>query len=493
MPETIEKPLRKSVRGLKASVLAQGVNLVLTIIKSLLFTFFIAPEYFGIIALSLAFTGIIQILNDLGFSTYIIQKENIENDELTSINAMLVLLGTGAFLLTCIFAYPIALFYNEQALLWIMPITGLQFIVNSFTLVPIALMRKNMEFDNIGKIQVYANFISILLGLFLLVFIRNYWVLLAISSAYFVFQLLFTFHFNKWPYQFSNPLRKKISAGASTFGKRLTIFNIITFISVNLDNFIIAKIAGSSALGLYSKSYDFGVANLERAVRYPVGQVYFSDISGKELETKCTLFFQYLFLILFALILIGGPVIIYLEWAVGTLLDQGWGPLVVLLPPFLLSSFIWMSMSIADELLVATFKTKRYLILGIIKAVIGGTAIIIASFWGIEAIAWSFFIYHLLLFIPFCGGIFFGIGLPNTNARRYLLHLIAIVGSAITVVLIPFLLLRFQLVSNHQALLCFLVVAALVYSGIWPKLKGFTEFKIFFKALISKGNMAIKL
>lgn len=491
MVEKEKNPPNKSIGGLKASVIAQGANLLLTILKSLLFTFFIAPEYFGIITLSLAFTGIIQLLNDLGFSTYIIQKENIEQGELASINTTLILLGTGAFLLTCAMAFPIAQFYNAIALYWIMPITGLQFIANSFTLVPIALMRKNMEFGNIGKIQVISNFLSILIGLLLLLFIRDYWVLLAISSAYFIFQLVLTFHYSQWNYQFSNPFRNKISRTASTFGTRLTIFNIITFLSVNLDNFIIAKIAGSSALGLYGKSYDFGVANLERSVRHPVGQVYFSDISGKAVETKCGLFFQYLFLIVSALILIAGPVLLYLDWAVSSLLSQDWQPLIVLLPPFLLSSFIWMSMSMADELLVATFRTKRYLILGIIKAIIGAAAIIIASFWGIKAIAWSFFVYHAILFIPFCGSIFYGIGLEKFKAKSFLLHLIGIVASALILVLLPYLLLQYQVLNRHLGLACFAVGGLFVFYKVWPNLKGYDDFRAFMKALISNSNLVI--
>lgn len=491
MTQKVNNPLSRRVRGLRASVLAQAVNLVLTILKTILFTLFISPEHFGIIALSMSFTGIIQILNDLGFSTYIIQKENIEHRELTSINATLVLLGLGAFVATCLLAYPIALFYEETALYWVVPITGLQFIINSFTLVPIALMRKQMEFNNIGKIQVFSNLLSILLGLALLLVLRNYWVLLAISSSYFIFQLVLTFRYNKWSYQFSNPFYKKISMGAATFGRRLTIFNIITFISVNLDNFIIAKIAGNGALGLYSKSYDFGVVNLERTVRYPVGQVYFSDISGKTPETKCTLFFQYLFLILSALILIAGPVLIYLDWAVTTVFDQSWQPLILLLPPFLLSSIIWMTMSIADELLVASFETKRYLILGIIKAVVGALAIIIASFWGIEAIAWSFLLYHVVLFVPFCSGIFYGIGLENEQAKRYLLNLIGLVLSALLVVVVPFLLLKFQMVSPHLSLVAFLAGCAVLYFKIWPGMIGFQAFKSFVAALLSKSDLFI--
>lgn len=483
--------MNKSVKGLKASVLAQGINLILTILKTFLFTFFIAPEHFGIIALSFSFAGIIQILNDLGFSSYIIQKEEIENEELTSINAALVLLGVGAFFLTCLATIPVSSFYGQEELLWILPITGLLFIINSSTLVPLALMRKKMEFDNIGKIQVLSNFFSIVIGLVLLLFIRDYWVLLAISTSFFVFQFIFTFRFNHWEYRFSNPLNKKISAGASAFGKRLTIFNIITFISVNADKLIIAKIAGNGALGLYSKSYDFGVSNLERAVKTPISQVYFSDISGKDERAKYTLFFQYLFLMMSLLVLITGPVLVYLDWGINMLFDEDWQPLIALLPPFVLSSFIWMSMSIADVLLLAAFNTKRYLALGIAKSVIGLLAIIAASFWGVEAIAWSFFIYHLVLFVPFCRGIFYQIGLDAVRARTLLINSILVVFSAITLVLGCFLLRYFQLLGEGLSMVCFLGGYLFLHLGVWSKMEGYQDFVLLFKALISRSKLAI--
>ncbi len=491
MSEEIKGPERKSIRGLKASIVAQGANLVITILKTVLFTFFIAPEHFGIIALSMTFTGIVQLINDMGFSTYIIQKKDIENRELVSINTTLVLLGVGATIVTALLAVPVAWFYEETALYWVLPITGLQFIMSSFILVPMALMRKNMEFDNVGKVHVFSNFVSVLVGIALLVFMRNYWVLLAVTTSYFICQLFLTFRYNKWKYQFANPFRQKLSLGAVDFGKRLTLFNIITFISVNIDNLIIAKMAGSAALGLYSKSYDLGVMNLERAVKNPIGQVYFSDISGKTPERQSILLFQYLFLLVSVLVLIIGPFLIYYDWAILTFLDADWEPLIGLMPPFFLSAIIWMTLSLTDQLLVSNFNTKRFLYLGVFKAVVGLIAIFLASFWGVKAIAWSFFIYHLIVYLPMCSGTFNGIGLEKQKARAFLINLLLLVISAMALVTVPYLLRLYGFLGRNFSLAFFLVSCALVYFKIWPQLFGFAEFKLFMRALFSKSSLAI--
>ena len=443
-----------------------------------------APEDFGLIAISATFIGFISLLKDFGYSSYIIQTPHIDDAELVCINTRVVLLGIAAFIATCLLVIPMARFYDQEQLLWILPVTGALFILNAFTLVPQALMRKEMQFGKVGTIDVSSKLASLIAGMLLLLIIRNYWVLLFTSIIHAVFQIVMTQKLSKWHFRFSNPLHNKVSAAGAAFGQRLTIFNIMTFISVNLDTILIGKLAGNVVLGNYNKAFDFGCTNVDRLVRRPLLQVYFADLSGKSIEKKCELFYQYLYLLLSLLLLVVGPALICAPWLVDKFLSSRWQPLSFLLPPFLLCSFFWMSMSLADQLLVSTTKLRRYLLLGVAKAITGSLAIIIASFWGAAAIAWAFLIYHLVLFIPFCYSVFSAIHRENSKVHVMMAEVAVLVFSAALCAGIPYLLSHYNVITVQFAVAIFILLYILLHIVIWRKIAYYQSFRLFFRSLV---------
>ncbi|HEX4375379.1 MAG TPA: oligosaccharide flippase family protein, partial [Puia sp.] len=79
--------------NLKVSLVAQGINVLLAIARTFIFTIFILPADFGIMAISYSVTGIIQLLRDFGYTTYIIQQKETSEEELNAINTRIFLLG----------------------------------------------------------------------------------------------------------------------------------------------------------------------------------------------------------------------------------------------------------------------------------------------------------------------------------------------------------------------------------------------------------------
>ena len=434
-------------------------------------------------AISASFVGFVSLLKDFGYSSYIIQTPNIKDEELVSINTRVMLLGLAAFLAIGVLAIPISNFYKQVELLWILPITGFLFILNSFTLVPQALMRREMEFDKVAKIDVGSKLASLVLGMSLILIIKNYWVLLFTSIFQAVFQVVMTQKLSDWNFRMSNPFINKVSAAGSAFGQRLTVFNVMTFISVNIDTIIIGRLAGNAVLGNYNKAFDFGCTNVDRLIRRPLLQVYFSDLSGKKVDKKCELFYQYLFLLLSMLLLVVGPGLICTKWIVSTFLSSRWQQLSDILPPFLICSFFWMSMSLADQLLISSTKLKRYLFLGVVKALTGSLAIIIATFWGAEAIAWSFFFYHLILFIPFCYSIFSALDNSGIKASSMLADICILVFSAALCVGLPYVLSYLNIITFQVALGIFIILFIVLHTLVWPKVRYYLTFRLFLKNL----------
>jgi PST family polysaccharide transporter len=347
-----------------------------------------------------------------------------------------------------------------------------------------------MEFNKVAKIEVGANFASLICGLILLIFMRSYWVLVYSGVSYLVFQLLILIKLKCWEFKLGNPLKLKLSKSSTKFGAQVTTFNVLTFISTNIDNLIIGKLFGQNTLGIYSKGYEFGVTNIDK-VKRPVQNVYFSDIANKDNTHRSHLFFQYLLFIVAILLIMVGPFLIYADTLIDKIFGNQWKQLNIMLPPFLLASFLWIPMSFADQLLIVNADMKKYLVLGIGKNLVGSASIIVASFWGVEAIAWSYLFYHTIFFIPFCYYSFKSMNGKTSLVNQMMKETVIVVGTAMMAVAIPWLLVYFKILNPQISMLLFIGFCGILYNIIWKQIK-FFEPLVFIKTLFKQNNLRKK-
>ena len=75
----------QAIRGVKWSGFARGSQLILQIIVTIILARLLVPEDFGIVAMALVFTGLVTVFNDFGTGSAVIQKQDLTDDDLTSI------------------------------------------------------------------------------------------------------------------------------------------------------------------------------------------------------------------------------------------------------------------------------------------------------------------------------------------------------------------------------------------------------------------------
>ncbi|HEX4371851.1 MAG TPA: oligosaccharide flippase family protein, partial [Puia sp.] len=342
------------------------------------------------------------------------------------------------------------------------------------------------EFSKISKIDVGANLGSLATGLALLFFIKNYWVLLLSGISYFIFQYLILASFGIRKFRLLHLFRSKLNKTTRSFGKNITLFNVVTFISLNLDNIIIGKLFGNSTLGIYSRAYEFGVTNIEK-IKRPVQNVYFSDIADKDPGERSNIFFEYIFFLLTLLLPVVAIILIYGNVIINKIFGAQWSGLINMLPPFLLSSFLWVTMSFADQLLIVSQKLKKYLVLGFIKSGGGIISIIVASFWGPVILAWSYFIFHLLFFIPYCYSCFSAFAKDKKVFKTILTDTSIVTGTALLIVVLPWLLCVNEIIDPQMATLFFVFLFFTFYTILWKKIIR-TRSVFFLKFLIRKHS-----
>lgn len=116
----------------------------------------LSPSDYGLMEMSTILTGYASFFVDLGLGAAIVQKKNINNQELSSV-FWFVLVMSMTLSLTCyLSAHYMALVFNEPRVKPLMEIISLVFPISGLMVVPSSLLHKNMEFKAIGIIGIVS-------------------------------------------------------------------------------------------------------------------------------------------------------------------------------------------------------------------------------------------------------------------------------------------------------------------------------------------------
>lgn len=210
------------------------------------------PSDFGLLAMITVFTGFASILVDAGTGSSVIQKSDLNKEDLNSIFYFNLVISFVLSFVIFLLAVPISKFYDEPRLLAIIHVVAWQPLVASFSVVPRNLLARNMSFkkQTIGQLsgQISGGVVGITMaykGFGVWALVTSTYTVLFLSNILFWLQAQwkpsFLFSYNSfksiWPYS-SNILAT----------------NLTQEIIRKVDVVLIGKFVNPTTLGLYSKS-----------------------------------------------------------------------------------------------------------------------------------------------------------------------------------------------------------------------------------------------
>jgi O-antigen/teichoic acid export membrane protein len=227
----------------------------------------LAPEDFGVFALTLVFIRFCQPLVEMGFGSAIIQKKELSQVEISTLFWVNLMLGMSFFVVLYFSAPFIANYFDEPLLQKLLPFISLVFLIGPFGFQQQALLQKNfifgaLTFSNLSGLA--GEFLtSVLLawkgyGVWSLAF--GYLAKIILQNLIVVFVGWLRYGFMprfKFDYHKAKPL---IRFGFFESGSLLT-----NFISANIDKIIIGKILGTGALGIYTIIWEL--------IMVPIGRI----------------------------------------------------------------------------------------------------------------------------------------------------------------------------------------------------------------------------
>lgn len=255
-----------------SSIIKQGSNLIISIILARL----LDPSYFGIIALIMIFIGTSQLIQDAGFSAAIVQKEQIKEEELSSIFWLNLFLSCFLSILLYLLTPYIVIFYKEPILSSLIPIMSISLIIISLSAVNKALLEKGLMFNKIGVTTISSAIISGCTALILAFTGWGIWALVIKNLLANLIETILFIYFAKWYPKLYFRIKDIIEL--LKFSLNWTGTRLLSYMSIKIDDILIGKFLNTKMLGLYSLSYNFILIPLG-LVKVQFANVLFSLLS----------------------------------------------------------------------------------------------------------------------------------------------------------------------------------------------------------------------
>ncbi len=226
----------------------QGVQLIISIVLARL----LAPEVFGVIAMLSLFIGLAACFCEGGFSTALIQKQNLSEEDTSSVFYFNVMMGLVTALLFWAAAPWVAAFYHTPVLKPLTRVMGLNVLIGTLGAVHQTLLAKDMDFRCLMRISVVAALISGVIGIALA---WRGWGVWSLAIQTFVSTAVSTALLWWWrPWRPALVLSLKALRSLFRFGSYIFLAGISDLAYTRAYSLVIGKFYSAGDLGLYSRA-----------------------------------------------------------------------------------------------------------------------------------------------------------------------------------------------------------------------------------------------
>ena len=246
---------KKVIAGISWSSLSSIVNYILLFTRTLILVRILAPEDFGIMALSLLLVTTIKQFSNMGLEQALVQKDKVTESTVNTIWVASILRGIIFFILIILISPLYADFFDEQKLTQILLVISFATIINGFKNSYSYLLQKELRFEKIFKLVVFSGIIEFISTISLALIFEN---AMALAVGYLIGSIslvILSFTLIKRKPRLVFTLSEFVEL--FRFGKWVLTGGIIIFLILNIDIFTIGKLLGVASLGLYQIVYRF--------------------------------------------------------------------------------------------------------------------------------------------------------------------------------------------------------------------------------------------
>lgn len=266
-----KKSYAKTARkGALWSVVRQGGHELIAIPSSMIMARLLSPEEFGITVAATFFVVLASRLTQFGFGGAIVRIKELRPEHTSSAFVVNVVIGAISWAVLFLAAPSIGHWLRSPESGRLLPVAALTFLIAPFGSVATALISRRMQFRYIAATDWIHKLIGVSATVIFALQGWSYWSVvygnLIAVSARVVLQL----YFSGWrpALRFSREALRELLS----YGLALQTKHVLEYVSFNLDNLVVGRVLGMSALGIYDKAF----STMDRLVdRLQLGQAPF--------------------------------------------------------------------------------------------------------------------------------------------------------------------------------------------------------------------------
>lgn len=373
----------KTVKGVGWSAIDNVSQYAVSFIVSIILARLLSPDDYGLLGIVAIFTAICTNLINGGFSNALIRKNNVTDDDYNTV--FITNMGMSLLLYCIIFlcAPVIAHFFNRIELIALTRVSSLGMIIGAFAIVQQTRLTKRIDFKTQTKISLISSITSGIVGIVMALLGCGVWSLVAQGLVSQGMRTILLWVYNHWlPKLFFS---KRSFSSLFGFGWKLMVSGLLDTIWKELYQVVVGKFYSPATLGQYTRAKGFAqmfstnITSVIQRVTYPV----LSEIQNEEERLvgayrrmiKVTMLVTAI--TIFALGAVAEPLIY-------CLIGPKWNEAAEYLPFICVSMSLFPLHAINLNMLQVQGRSDIYLVLEIVKKVIGIAPLAICYFYGIK-------------------------------------------------------------------------------------------------------------
>jgi len=249
----LQKDLKgRSISGGVITLTAQGGKFVLSLLSAAILGRLLAPADFGYVVSIMAVTAVLSVLKDAGLSMATVQREKISHAQVSNLFWLNALISALLCALVAAAAPLIGWLYRTPELTPLTIGLSVTFLLDGLSIQHQAILSRQMRFRDLACIDLGSMVIGLLVSASMAVKGCGAWSLVGGTVATSLAGLCLTWGLSRWRPQW--PARRTGTRSLVAFGVNLTAANIFTYLTRNVDTFLIGRFYGAGPVGFYSRA-----------------------------------------------------------------------------------------------------------------------------------------------------------------------------------------------------------------------------------------------
>ena len=398
--DNLKKNLKgRSVRGGAATVGAQGIKFFLQTSTTLALARLLVPEDFGLIGMVTVVINFIQLFKDLGLSDATVQRQEISHRQVTTLFWINITASCVIALIVIVSAPLIAWFYSEPRLQAIICVLATTFIFGGLTVQHQALLKRQMQFGSIAKIEIGSVLISVIVAICFAKLGFGYWSLVYMQIAQTASNALGVWIFCRWRPGFPTDIERVDSLLA--FGGNITGYSFANYFSRNLDNVLLGQYWGAQQLGFYAMAYKLLLLPVQQ-INAPVTSVALPALS--RLQSEPANYKRYYHKALLLITSFGMPLVgftfVAIDKVILVTLGEKWLDIIPIFKFLMPAAFVGTFNVIGGWVLISLDRSDRLFKLGMATSVVNVIIFLVSVRWGAVGLAAVYGFSRIFILFP---------------------------------------------------------------------------------------------